>query len=202
MVNKKETETQAEHRDTSTNKNFEPVDTTEDTKVTKDTDIAKQTSDTVSELEATITRLQEEAARIKADFLNARRRLEDDRERDAVRLQITFIRSLLPLCDSFQMAMQDVAWHNADGAWKKGIEGIYAQLQTILKQYNVSTIEPAGEPFDHHLHEAVGMEPTTNPDQQDMVMSVLQSGYELTEGETKHLIRPARVTTGVLQTQQ
>ena len=98
------------------------------------------------------------------------------------------------------MAMQDTAWQTTDGAWKKGIEAIYAQLQTILKQYNVTTIEPIGEPFDHHRHEAVGMEPTTNPEQQDTVMTVLQSGYELTEGETKHLIRPARVTTGVLQT--
>ncbi len=142
-------------------------------------------------------KLQDELQRAKADFLNARRRLEEERVRDRVRNKKHFVEDLLPLCDSFQMAMNNTeAWKKADVSWRKGIEGINAQLQNILKEYGVSAINPAGEAFDPNRHEAVGTETVTDKKLDDTVVSVMQSGYEITQDGNTEIIRPARVTTG------
>ncbi|MAQ59363.1 nucleotide exchange factor GrpE [bacterium] len=142
-------------------------------------------------------KLQDELQRAKADFLNARRRLEEERVRDRVRNKKHFVEDLLPLCDSFQMAMNNTeAWEKADVSWRKGVEGINAQLQNILKEYGVSAINPAGEAFDPNRHEAVGTETVTDKKLDDTVVSVMQSGYEITLDGNTEIIRPARVTTG------
>lgn len=151
----------------------------------------------VTKLEEEKTHLQDELQRAKADFLNARRRLEDERMRDRIRYKKEFLTTLLPLCDSFQMAMSDAAlWEKADPAWRKGVEGIYTQLQTILTTNGVRAFDPAGQTFDPYRHEAVGTEIVVDSAQQDTVISVMQSGYELTHDGETDIIRPARVTTG------
>lgn len=152
----------------------------------------------IAELETQNKLLLEEMQRAKADFLNAKRRLEEERLRDRERARIEYVTSLLPVCDSFQMAFVDAAWQTADSAWKKGIEAIYGQLLQVLKQHNVLSIDPVGQPFDHHRHEAIGTEVVSDPTLQDTITTVIQNGYEIQSGEERHLIRPARVTTGVL----
>ncbi len=141
---------------------------------------------------------QEETQRAKADFLNARKRLEDERIRDRERSTIRHVEELIPLCDSFQMAMNDKAlWEKADTAWRKGIEGIFNQLQSLLAQYKVTLIAGTGETFDPRRHEALGVIPVTDKKDHDTVINVIQSGYEITHGSgTTELIRPARVTIG------
>jgi len=131
----------------------------------------------------------EELALTKADFLNARKRLEDEKLRAVERQKIKDIEALLPLCDSFTMAMADKkAWEAADERWRKGVEGIYAQLQQVLAGYGVESFDPAGEPFDPNLHEALS---TTESDQApDTVVSTMQLGYKL----NGTIIRHAKVT--------
>ncbi len=138
----------------------------------------------------------EELQRAKADFLNARKRLEEERLQDRVRSKKQHIEELLPLCDSFQMAMNDKAWENADASWRKGIEGINAQLQGLLNSYGVILIEPLGKPFDPNRHEAIGTEAVTDKNKADTVVKVIQRGYELKNGDKIDTIRAARVITG------
>lgn len=140
----------------------------------------------------------EETQRAKADFLNARRRLEEERLRDRERSTISHVESLIPLCDSFQVAMSHKeTWEKTDATWRKGIEGIYAQLQNILSSNNVRAIDPTGKEFNPHLHEAISTVPVDNKDDNDKVISVIQMGYEMTKIDgTTELIRPARVVIG------
>lgn len=139
---------------------------------------------------------QDELQRAKADFLNAKRRIEEERSNDRLRNQKQHIEELLPLCDSFHMAISNKeAWEKADKSWRVGIEGIYAQLMRILKDAGVEVIDPTGEPFDPTKHEAVGTEPVNDKKLEDTVVSVLQYGYEITLDGKTELIRPARVTT-------
>jgi molecular chaperone GrpE len=75
----------------------------------------------------------ENLQRAKAEFLNGKRRLEEERLRDKERAVTNQIEKLLPLCDSFHMAMSDTkAWDAIDETWRKGIENIYNQLQSLL----------------------------------------------------------------------
>lgn len=139
----------------------------------------------------------EDLQRAKADFLNGKRRLEEERSRDKERAIETQIEKLLPLCDGFMMAMSDkAAWEAIDATWRKGIESIYTQLQSILASYNVRTIDPTGEAFDPQLHEAMANVPVETAAEHHRVISVLQYGYLREIGGKTELLRPARVTVG------
>lgn len=125
----------------------------------------------------------------KADFLNSKRRLQEQLERDVERTTNTFISKLLPLCDSFDSAMADKeAWERGDASWRNGIEAILAQLNTILKSYNVERVGEPGEAFDPNKHEAVSSQESSEHDP-DTILKVMQSGYI----RNNELIRPAKV---------
>ena len=153
----------------------------------------------ITRLEAEKQALHDDLMRAKADFLNARKRLEEERARDRERITQQYLYQLLPLCDSFQMAMHNTeTWEKADAAWRKGVEGIYTQLLRILNEHGVRQFDPTGEPFDPHRHEAIGTETVTDADQQDTVVRTVQLGYEIVTGNEHTVLRPARVTTGAL----
>ncbi len=142
----------------------------------------------------------DESQRARADFLNARKRLDEERKLDKVRHRKQFIESLLPLCDSFEMAMSNKeVWEKADKSWRAGIEGINLQLQQLLKDYGVTALNPIGEEFNPYRHDAVSTEVVETEAEQDTVITVLQRGYEMTTDGTTEIIRPARVTTGILK---
>ncbi len=143
----------------------------------------------------------EELQRAKADFLNAKKRLEEERLRDRERSLIKHIESLIPLCDSFQVAMSDKSvWEKADENWRKGIEGINAQLQGILSSSNVTMINPKSENFNPHQHEALSTLKVESAEAHDKVIEVVQMGYELKKNDgTTELIRPARVIIGTYE---
>jgi molecular chaperone GrpE len=139
----------------------------------------------------------EELASVKADYLNARKRLEEDAVRTIERKGNQHLEDLLPLADSFAMAMSNKeVWEKADENWRKGIEGIYAQLLQILRDGGVESVDPTGEQFDPNLHEAISTQEVTD-DQVDEILSVMQLGYQIVKGDQKRALRPARVTIGV-----
>ena len=157
----------------------------------------KQLRQKITHLDEEKRQIMEESARDKADFLNARRRLEGERALDKIRYTKKHIEALLPLADSFEMARANKeAWEKADETWRKGIEGIHTQLQKLIESYGVSVINPEGEEFDPHRHEAIGMTPVTDKKLHEKVTTVLQKGYEIDAAGTMEVIRPARVTTG------
>lgn len=142
--------------------------------------------------------LQDELQRAKADFLNAKRRLEEERRREYGRTVVGLVEELLPVCDSFHLAMSDKkTWDLADENWRKGIEGIYAQLQNLLNTYNVKEINPAGESFDPNNHEAITSVTVDKKEMHDKVVNVIQLGYQIIQKDGNiDLVRPARVAIG------
>lgn len=161
-------------------------------------------SDKMKQLRQKIARLTEEkqaaleeAARERADFMNARKRIEAERALDKVRFTKKHLEKLLPLADSFEMARANKeAWEKADENWRKGIEGIHTQLTKLIESYGVSVIDPEGSDFDPYKHEAIGTVAVTDKSLDHKVVNVLQKGYEIDVGGTMEVIRPARVTTG------
>ena len=115
--------------------------------------------------------------RTKAEFLNSKKRLEEEKLAYGERSINAHIEKLLPLCDSFDMAMHNrEAWEAIDANWRSGVEGIHNQLKSILSEYGVTRHGAIGEQFDPHKHEAVG---TTAADgETDTIVEVVQSGYE------------------------
>lgn len=143
--------------------------------------------------------LQDELQRNKAEFLNARKRIEEERALDKIRLRKKHVLELLPLCDSFHMAMADrEKWEKADESWRKGVEGISTQLDRIVASYGVTAVNPDGEEFDPNTQEAVGTAPTKEKKLDNKVLTVLQPGYVIKDGDRTEIVRPARVIIGEL----
>jgi molecular chaperone GrpE len=141
--------------------------------------------------------LLESLQRAKAEFLNAKRRLEEEKMNDRQRAVTDQVEKLLPMCDSFHMAMSNKeAWENIDSTWRKGIESIYNQLQSILASYGVKEVTPLGEEFDPNKHEAMTNVPVDSKELHHKVVSVIQNGFVRTYSGKEQLIRPARVTVG------
>lgn len=193
------------------NKNQEDLEiTNEDIEITepdleeveaREVDIIKSLRDKLKVCEQEKREILEETQRTKADFLNARRRLEEERLKDRERAVIGHVERLLPLCDSFQMAMADKDnWDKADANWRKGVEGIHSQLQSILNSYNVKTINPIGQTFDPYKHEALSNIATDDEKNHDKIIAVMQMGYEIQKNDgTTEQIRPARVAIGIYE---
>lgn len=130
--------------------------------------------------------------RARADFLNYKRRTEEDAKRFGEYGTAKFVETLLPLFDSFTLAMQGTAWENADKNFKAGFQMIRSQLDQILRELKVETVDPKDSAFDPRYHEAISDVEVEEEKDENVVIETIQPGYMI--GETT--IRPARVVVG------
>jgi molecular chaperone GrpE len=126
----------------------------------------------------------------RAEFANYRKQ-EDDRKAifsEAMRERI--LTRFLSVLDSFNMAFANKeAWAKVDDNWRKGVEYIYSQLNTIFEEYGVKEVGQEGESFDPNIHESIDVVETDKKELEHKVAVVIQKGYKLAE----RVIRPARV---------
>jgi len=88
--------------------------------------------------------------------------------------------------DSLEAAL---AAENADlDAVRSGVELTLKQLEGVFEKASLKEIDPAGEKFDPHRHQAISMLPSDK--EPNTVINVLQKGYLLHD----RVIRPALVT--------
>lgn len=131
--------------------------------------------------------------RIKADFVNARKREEESRSDIVKFANENLIFELLPALDSFTMAFANKdAWEKVDKNWRQGVEYIYAQLMGALEHTGLSEFDPKGETFDPTRHASIGSEPVANQSEDHKIITVIQKGYML----NGKIIRPAQVKVG------
>lgn len=124
-------------------------------------------------------------ARAQAEFENARKRATREQQDFRDFATVDAIKTLLPVIDSFERALQAKS-DSAD--FRAGVELIYKQLQDVLAKLGVRTIPAKGQPFDPHVHEAVEMVETSDAADHE-VLEEWQRGYKFKE----RLLRPAMV---------
>ena len=66
---------------------------------------------------------------------------------------------------------------------------VHGQLLSALEREKVTMIDPLNEPFDPNFHQAVSTMPAEEGQATDVVVNVLQKGYQLDD----RVIRPAMV---------
>lgn len=128
--------------------------------------------------------------RAKADYLNSGKRFAEERSAIMSQAERKVIERLLPLADSFDMALK--AADGERGALKEGFERMRTQLSSFLEEFGVKAIGEIGVPFDPYEHEALMNTSVTEKEQHDTVIGVLQKGYR----QHDTLIRPAKVIVG------
>jgi molecular chaperone GrpE len=133
--------------------------------------------------------------RTRADFLNSKRRLEEQFVRDRERATDKLLTELITLVDSFDMAMADTElWQSVDMRWRSGVEAIHTKLLATLREQGMIRLEPLGESFDPQEHEAVSSSVVSDAAKVDTVVAVLQKGFK----RNNTIIRPAKVVVGTL----
>ena len=142
--------------------------------------------ETILALDAQIKEFQDQFLRAKAEVENARRRSMEDVAKAHKFAIEGFAENLLPVLDSLNAALTD---SGADSAkMKEGIELTLKQLVSALEKGRVLEINPVGEKFDPHRHQAIAMVP--HEQEANTVVTVLQKGYLIAD----RVLRPALVT--------
>ncbi len=118
--------------------------------------------------------------RAKADFVNARKRDEDDKREFRKFAAENVIQELIPVLESFEMARANKeAWEAVDKNWRMGIEYIQTQLLKTLQDNGLTELNPEGQKFDPMRDEAVSYEPVTDEKLDHVITKVIQKGYTL-----------------------
>jgi len=143
----------------------------------------------IAQLHAAVADAQENVLRAHAEAQNAQRRAEQDVEKARKFALERFAGELLPVVDNLERALESAA--SDEEIVKPIAEGVELTLKSfmdVLGKFNVEVVDPAGEPFDPNLHQAMSM--VENPDvEPNSVIAVMQKGYTL----NGRLVRPAMV---------
>lgn len=124
--------------------------------------------------------------RAKAEADNIRKRTQAEIANAHKFAVENFASELLAVKDSLEaaLAIDNAA---ADGM-KSGVELTLKQLKSVFDKFNLAEVNPVGQKFNPHLHQAIStLETDAEP---NTVVQVLQKGYLLHE----RVIRPALVT--------
>ncbi|WP_027799411.1 nucleotide exchange factor GrpE [Paraburkholderia dilworthii] len=140
----------------------------------------------LAEAQAKIAELQESFLRAKAETENVRRRAQEDVAKAHKFAIESFAEHLLPVIDSLEAAVA----HSSDDLQKvrEGVELTLRQLTGALEKGRVVALNPVGEKFDPHRHQAISMVPADQ--EPNTVVAVLQKGFVIAD----RVLRPALVT--------
>lgn len=126
--------------------------------------------------------------RAQADFINFKRRTEQEKAEAAKFANSVLILNLLPALDDLQRAFASLSATLASLTWVNGIQLIYRKLEATLEAQGLSQIKALGEKFDPRQHEAV----LYREGEEGVVIEELQRGYKLHD----RVIRPTLVVVG------
>ncbi len=158
-----------------------------------DTDASEHPEkDTMPSLEALLKAAELQAAehhdawlRAKAETENMRRRAAEDVDKARKFAVENFASELLAVKDSLEAAL--AAESPSVENMKDGVELTLKQLTSAFSKFNLNDIDPLGEKFDPHQHQAIQVVESDQP--ANTVVTVLQKGYRLNE----RTLRPALV---------
>jgi molecular chaperone GrpE len=154
-----------------------------------DAEAAAELVDDLRKLQLERDRLFEQVARVSADFKNTQRRLEQDKQQSIQYANTGLIKSLLPILDNFERALEVDPGTTDAATLLKGMQMVHDELIKALVLQHVEVIAPkTGTPFDPKHHEALMQQPSDKYSE-PTVLQLLQKGYALYD----RVLRPAQV---------
>ena len=179
------------------NVNLDSNDTVEELVESVDENQSKDSSKSESEGESGAEEeplsAEEEAAKIKnqyirlmADFDNYRKRQAREREEFVKRSNERLLGDILPVVDNLELALKKI--NDPEDPFAAGVKLVFDQFQSVLKRCGLTPIEAHGEEFNPEKHEALSYIPSpTVPANQ--VIDQFRCGWDL----SGHLMRAAQV---------
>lgn len=139
--------------------------------------------------------LEQKLQRAMADTQNILRRQRQELEDGRRRVLEGLTQELLPVLDTFGLALQSYDGEAADGsaageagdvdALVEGVRMVRTMFSGALERHGLKEISAEGQPFDPSRHEALGKEPSADAPE-NQVLRVMQTGYMLGERVVRH----------------
>jgi molecular chaperone GrpE len=126
--------------------------------------------------------------RTQADFVNFRRRSEQERQEFNSFANANLLLGLLPVLDDLERALDAVPVKYKKSDWVEGVRLVERKFKTSLEGQGVKPIKALGEPFDPNFHEALRQ----GAGDEGIIIEEFQKGYMLKD----KLLRPAKVVVG------
>jgi molecular chaperone GrpE len=148
-------------------------------------------SDVERDLQAALAKAAENHElylRAVAEGENIRRRAQEDISKAHKFAVESFAEAMVPVADSLEKALE-VQTASAEQL-REGVEITLRQLRSAFEKNRLTEINPVGQKFDPHKHQAISMVPAPEGMQPNHVVAVLQKGWMIAE----RVLRPALVT--------
>lgn len=161
-------------------------------KITEEEDIKDKPEGeekTVQQLENALRECEDKYKRLAADYANYKKRVETEWAQVRVQAEERCLQDILTVYDEFlRMKNHEMEPHQVIEA----VEAIQKKWQQWLDRNLISVINPEGQEFDHHQHEAVLHQPVDDPNLDGKVVQVIEYGYR----RGKKILRHAKVAVG------
>ena len=126
--------------------------------------------------------------RTQADFVNYRRRMNQEQAEGRITAQSALLSQVLPVLDDLRRALSEVPPELASHPWVQGVSLVARQIATLFEHLGVRQIGAPGERFDPRWHEAIATEMRSDVPE-GTVLRVARPGYVIGE----RIIHPAQV---------
>lgn len=131
-----------------------------------------------------LTELTADLQRLQAEFINFKRRSEEERTRAVAAGKEQAAIALLPVLDNIERAVAHEPEDIKDHAWVKGVSAVSKQLGSQLEAIGLVKIGVVGEPFDPEKHDAIAVD--EGEGDTEVVSAVLQTGYQFGDQIIRH----------------
>jgi len=150
---------------------------------------AKASEDALAAARAEAAANHDRYLRLAADMENLRRRTVKDKDELRQFAAGKVLEDMLPALDNLALGLAATKAPNADlKGLASGVEMVLQQLKSAMASHGLKEINPAGQLFDPHQHEAISHAPSADV-KAEHVLTVVRTGYSL----NGRLLRPASV---------
>ena len=148
---------------------------------------AADPEDALAGLQADLDRFRDLALRSQADFENYKKRAAREKE-DAVKYaNSSLLQRLVSILDNFELGLAAAKAESKQSPIYSGMVLVQKQLNDLLEENGLQSIEAEGQEFDPNLHEAISHQQDDAPE--GTVIRQARRGYRFKD----RLLRPARV---------
>ncbi len=150
-------------------------------------DVERELQTALDDARAKAAEHYDQFLRARAEMDNVRRRAQEDISKAHKFAVESFAEALVPVMDSLEKALEASA--SAAGPLRDGVDITLRQLRAAFEKNRLTEINPQGEKFDPHRHQAISMVPGDGVPP-NHVVAVLQKGWMIAD----RVLRPALVT--------
>jgi molecular chaperone GrpE len=147
-----------------------------------------EAEDAMAGLQSDLDRFRDLALRSQADFENYKKRSAREKAEAIKYANTSLLERLVSIIDNFELGLAAAKEQGEQSPIYSGMILVQKQLNDLLAENGLQTIEAEGKKFDPNVHEAIAHEPS-NQVPEGIVLRQARRGYRFKD----RLLRPAKV---------